>query len=182
MRFPSASMLPLLALAAACASLAGEPLIAPEVSLVDIAVREITPLETTVELSLRYANENPVPLVTSGSVHVVALDGVRVGKALSNRGLEIPRLGEVEETIALRIDNVKLLVELAGLMSHTSADYALESKVYLSTGRGERVLTSAQSGTLALPETLHSELAPLRELELHQELDAGGTGGSARGP
>ena len=95
-----------LGLLGACASPMAPPdLLPPEVTLVDVAVTEVAAQETTLALTLRCVNENPEPLETVGAVFAVHLNGVRAGKALANQALEIPRLGEANATVALRIDN-----------------------------------------------------------------------------
>ncbi len=150
--------------AAGCASTGLPGVVPPEVTLVNLSVAEVTPLETTLAVTVRCTNENPEPLVTTGAVYAVSLNGVRAGKALSGTGLELPRLGEATEVVHLRINNLVLLTELRGLLTAPSLEYLLESKLYVATERGERGLTSAQSGLIDLPASWGPSLDPLRSL------------------
>ena len=136
----------------------------PEVSLVNVAVVEVTPFETSLALTLRCSNANPEPLTTTGAVHTVTLNGVRAGRALSDRAFEVPRLGEATETVTLRIDNLLLLTRLRGLLTGRSLEYGLDSRIFVATERGERSLQSERSGLIDLPESWTEGFDPLRAL------------------
>ena len=163
-----------LALLPACASTGLPGVGPPDITLIDLSVAQVTPLETTLALTVRCSNENPEPVVTTGAVYAVRLNGVRAGRALSSQGLNIPRLGEATETVNLRINNLLLLTELRGLLTAPSLEYAIESKLYVATERGERALTNVQSGLLDLPQSWGPSLDPLRALPSYQQYQPSG--------
>jgi LEA14-like dessication related protein len=154
----------------ACAS-PGEPppLVPVDVKLIDIAVGGVERAETTLLLTVRYGNENPLPLGTLGGVIGLSLDEVRAGKALFKRSLEIPGPGEAEETVELRVDNALLTGELAGLRSTASIDYLVEAKLYLHPRHFERVMTSSRAGRLEPSAGLAADLAALDDLSTDPE-------------
>lgn len=154
-----------LGLVPACVSpLEPPPLVPVEVKVLDIAVVGVERLETTLALTVRYGNENPVPLATLGGVIALSLNEVRAGKALFRRPLEIPGPGEASETVELRIDNALLRGELASLRSATSLDYVVEAKLYLDPRHVERIMISSRAGSLELSPDFVSDLPTDREL------------------
>ena len=146
----------------ACAGTGERPeLLPPQVTLVDVAVLGVARDETTLALTMRFANENLLPLATLGGVYGVSLNGVRAGKALSNLAQEIPGPGEATQAVELRIDNELLQGELRSLRSATSLDYVIEAKLYLDPRHPERILTSSRSASLELSPDFASALARL---------------------
>ena len=133
-----------LALFSGCASL--RPLMAPDVTLADLEVTDITPLETSARLSVRIANTNPEALFVTGGVYNVTLNGVRVGQALSNQALEIPALSEAVQEVDLRISNIALLTRLRPFMESGSLDYSLKAKIYADGAVGTRTLKVKKTG------------------------------------
>jgi hypothetical protein len=154
-----------LGLLPACASpMEPPPLVPVGVKLVDMAVAGVDQHETRLALTMRYANENPVPLATLGGVIGVSLNEVRAGKALFKRFLEIPGPGEATETVELRIKNALLLGELEGLRSAKTLDYVVEAKLYLDPRHVERIMTSSRAGRLELAAGFAATLPTAAEL------------------
>lgn len=160
--------------ASSCAGAGRARLLPPEVSLVDLRVAEVTPFETSLALTLRCSNENPEALTTTGAVYAVTLNGVRAGRALADRTLELPRLGEAVETVLLRVDNLLLLTRLRGLLSARSLEYELQSRLYVASEGRERELRSEHGGWIELPESWSGGLEPLRALPAYGRYAAPG--------
>ena len=88
----SLPILAVLALAVAgCATV--ESFTAPDVTLVDVKFEDLNLFETSGTFTVRLSNENPDPLAVDGAVYKLYLGGQKVGRALSDARIEVPRLG-----------------------------------------------------------------------------------------
>ena len=79
-------------LAAGCAALGVEKP-ALDVALVNLAPRDVSPLEQVLDISLRVRNPNNFPLTLTGARFDLDLNGRPLLRGLSNARIEIPRLG-----------------------------------------------------------------------------------------
>jgi LEA14-like dessication related protein len=57
--------------------------------------------ETQAVVTLRYLNENVVPIGLSGSRHKLYLNGTLVGQAVSNKAVGLPQLAAATETVTV---------------------------------------------------------------------------------
>ena len=96
-----------------CATL--ESFTAPDVTLVDVRFEDLTVFETSGTFTVRLSNENPEPMVVDGAVYKLYLGGQRVGKALSEKRIEVPRLGSSVYEVDVYINNVALVARLLTL-------------------------------------------------------------------
>lgn len=127
-----------------CAALGVIP---PEVTLVDLEFTDLTMFETTGEFTVRLANENPDPLLISGGVFRLYLNGVKVGKALSSEAVEVPRLGTATQRVSLHVNNVALITRLAALMDEPVLDYQIRTRLYVDGAWGTRRINFENAGT-----------------------------------
>lgn len=135
-RFSTLVALLLAALTLGCASLG--TMTPPDVSLVDLEFQDLTVFETSGEITVRLTNENPEPLVVSGAVYKLYLNGIAVGKGLDPDGIEMPRLGSVTKTVSVHINNVALVARLATLLEEPTLSYRIRSKLWVDRPYGTR--------------------------------------------
>ena len=94
-RFAAAAAL--IALLSGCAGIALErPL---QIQLVDVAPQDLTLLEQRLRVIVRIRNPNNRPVAISGLRFSLSLNGVLLLEAVSNRAVEVPRLGEAVTSV-----------------------------------------------------------------------------------
>ena len=150
MRCPKALFVPaLLALAiAGCATI--EPFTAPDVTLVDLRFEDLTVFETRGTFTVRLSNENPEPMVVDGAAYKLYLGGQKVGRALSDARLEVPRLGSSVYDVEVYINNVALVARLLTLGQEKGLDYTIKGKLYVERPYGTRRLRFSRDGRIDL--------------------------------
>lgn len=126
------------------------PLAPPEVSLVNLQFTDLKLFETTGVFTVRLSNENPEPVRVEGGVYKLYLDGVRVGKGLSDARLELPRLGSTTDRVTVHINNVAVATRLAAILKQPVVDYELVTRLYVAGSWGTRRVSSRFSGRLDL--------------------------------
>lgn len=142
----------------------------PAVSLVSVHFQDATVLETTATFTLRLENEKPEPLQLNGSVHKIYLNGLYVGKGLSDATVSVPRLSTVTNDVTVHLSNLALATRLKSVIDSKSFDYRILSKFY-----GQSWLAGSRSvseGKLDLkdftptstPETQTQETIPPAEV------------------
>ena len=154
--------LAVLLLVSGCASI--RPLEAPDLTLSDLEVTDMTALETSARLAVRIANTNPEPLNITGGVFNITLGGVKVGQALSNQALEVPALSEAVTQVDLRINNIALLTRLRPILETGTVDYGLKAKVYAEGTFGTRRLKVRKTGSMTIPESWSDSFSQIDSL------------------
>lgn len=129
-----------------CASL--EPFTAPEVTLVDLRFEDLTVFETSGTFTVRLSNENPEPIVVDGAAYKLYLGGMRVGEALSDERIELPRLGSTVYDVDVFINNVALVARLVTLGQERGLDYTIKGKLYVERPYGLRRLRFKRDGRI----------------------------------
>lgn len=142
---PLAAALALVTLSG-CASL--EPFTAPEVTLVDLRFEDLTVFETSGTFTVRLSNENPEPIVVDGAAYKLYLGGLRVGEALSDQRIELPRLGSTVYDVDVFINNVALVARLVTLGQERGLDYTIKGKLYVERPYGLRRLRFKRDGRI----------------------------------
>ncbi|HVS02475.1 MAG TPA: LEA type 2 family protein [Thermoanaerobaculia bacterium] len=148
------ALLPIVALAALGAALAGcaslgrlEP---PEVDLVDLRLRDVGLLETSLGLSLRIFNPNRWALPVAAASYELFLGGVRVGRGTTDAGFEVPRLGSETVELTIGLDNLALLRQVRPILDAGRFDYRIEATHYLGGRWNRRGVESVHQGQLDL--------------------------------
>ena len=131
---------------AGCAAL--EPFTAPEVTLVNVQFGDLTVFETSGTFTVRLSNENPEPMIVDGAVYKLYLDGIKVGRALSDLRVELPRLGSTVYEVEVFINNVALVTRLLTLADRQAVDYSIKGKLYVERPYGLRRLRFARDGRI----------------------------------
>lgn len=133
---------------AGCATF--EPFTAPDVTLVDIRFEDLTVFETSGTFTVRLSNENPEAMIVDGAVYKLYLGGQRVGKALSDARVEVPRLGSTVYEVDVFINNVALVARLLTLGEQQGLDYTIKGKLYVERPYGTRGLRFSREGRIDL--------------------------------
>jgi LEA14-like dessication related protein len=110
--------------------------VAPEVSLVNIRLSDVTMFESTAVFTVRVLNEGPRPMVLDGAVHRFSLNGILVGKGTSSHRIEIPRLKSRKEEITVHLRNASLVKFLRSVLAAGNVDYSVESRLYIPSRAG----------------------------------------------
>lgn len=120
------------------------------VSLVDIKPAASTVLESNAVLTLRYANENVIPIGLSGSSHKVYLNGSYVGRALSKEPVGLAALSSSTQDVTVRFENLALVRQFVAMREKQTAAYKIESVLYLTSGEEELNIKTSNSGSIDL--------------------------------
>jgi len=156
------SLLAVVGLLCGCGS--GNP--GPSVSLINLRFEDVTPLETTAVFTLRLSNESPQPVEIEGEVHKIYLNGLYLGKGLSDQKLEVPRLATVTHEVKVHLSNLALATRIKSIIETKTFEYRIES-VFPGKSMFNR-LSSESSGKLELkdlvPETEATTNAPAAAL------------------
>ena len=151
---------------AGCATF--EPFTAPDVTLVDIRFEDLTVFETSGTFTVRLSNENPDPMVVDGAVYKLYLGGQRVGKALTDARVEVPRLGSSTYDVDVYINNVALVARLLTLGEQKGLDYTVKGKLYVERPYGLKRMRFSRDGRIdfdslgGTPAPAGEQAAPLQ--------------------
>ncbi|MEM1180439.1 MAG: LEA type 2 family protein [Acidobacteriota bacterium] len=129
--------------ASGCASIGLEP---PDLTLADLSLENMTVLESSGTVTIRLSNANPEPLQIDGMAFDLRLDGRKIGKALSDEKLEVPRLQSVTVDANINVSHLAIATLVPQWMEAEEVTYDLSGKVYVVTEFGRRALKVRQSG------------------------------------
>ena len=120
----------------------------PDVTLVDVKLEDLTVFETSGTFTVRLSNENPDPLAVDGAVYKLYLGGRKVGRALSDARVEVPRLGSTVYEVDVYINNVALVARLLTLGQEKGLDYTIKGKLYVERPYGLRRMRFSRDGRI----------------------------------
>lgn len=131
----------------------------PSVNLVTVRFQSATALETTATFLIRLSNDAPEARQFTGSAHKIYLNGLYVGKGLSDQTVEVPRLGTVTQEITVHLSNLALATRIKSVIEAKRFDYRIQSVFY---GKGWlNRMHSESEGKLDLKDFAPApELAP----------------------
>lgn len=129
----------------------------PSVSLINLRFEDATALETTATFTLRLSNESPTPVALEGEVHKIYLNGLYLGKGLSDQKVEVPRLGTITHDVKVHLSNLALATRIKSIIDAKSFEYRIDSVFH---GKGPFSRTKSQStGKLELKDLIPAELS-----------------------
>jgi LEA14-like dessication related protein len=99
----------------------------PTVTLVSVKFEDATALETTAKFTLRLSNENTDPVHITGEVHKIHLNGLYVGKGLSDQTIDLPRLSTTTHDVTVHLSNIALVTRLKPIVESKSFEYRVAS-------------------------------------------------------
>ncbi len=148
-RFAAAAAL--IALLSGCAGLALErPL---QIQLVDVAPLDLTLLEQRLRVIVRIQNPNNQPVAISGLRFSLSLNGVLLLEAVSNRAVEVPRLGEAVTSVLASTTTLALIRHALEIDPDKPIQYRLGGTVFLQDIFGSRI-PFKNEGRINLPKLL----------------------------
>jgi LEA14-like dessication related protein len=122
----------------------------PSVNLVSVRFQKATALETTATFTIRLSNDAPGARQFTGSAHKIYLNGLYVGKGLSDNTVEVPRLGTVTQEITVHLSNLALATRIKSVIEAKRFDYRIQS-VFYGKGWFDR-MSSETEGKLDLKD------------------------------
>jgi len=111
----------------------------PTLTLLDVRPVPGGALEQRLELDLLVQNPNDFDMAIDGLRLQLDLNGQRLGRAVSNATLEIPRLDETQVTVQASITLLDVARQLLALDSRQSLDYRLAGDIFVVTPRSRRL-------------------------------------------
>ena len=106
-------------------------------------------------LHIRLSNEAPEARQFTGSAHKIYLNGLYVGKGLSDEAITVPRLGTVTQDITVHLSNLALAARLKSVIEGKRFDYRIQSTFYGK--RWWERLSSESEGKLDLKDFTPTE-------------------------
>ncbi len=120
----------------------------PDVNIIDVQFQESTLLETNLQIKIRIINPGNKTIVISGSKHNVKINDYGLGKAQSSNRIELPPLGEVTDTLILRMSNLKLMTKLERLINSNNFTYEIDSTFYTNQLFGLGTMNTVAKGSV----------------------------------
>lgn len=127
-----------------------------EVSLAVVDLKPIgsSMLESRAVMTIRYFNENVVPIAFSGTSHKLYLNGSYVGKAVSNQAVGLPPASTITQEVVVFFENAQLINQLINVSRSQSVSYRLESTLTYQKGDDTERIPAEAKGTIDLSALL----------------------------
>ena len=146
----------ILVVLAGCAGL-GKPVEEPQVTLVDMQILEVKPLEAIVQVSLRVMNPNDFPLDLKGVSCKLNINGKHFATGVGDKQQEIPAFGTDIVPVTVYASTLKMFSSALALLQGVeqnqdelqSVRYELVGKIRLGGGIS-RSVPFESSGELSL--------------------------------
>lgn len=122
------------------------------VTAIDFRPTSATLLETQAILTLRYTNENIVPIAFSGSTHKLYLNGTYVGKSVSKEPFGVPSLNTGTQTVTVYLENLAMIQKAQAFAQNETAsfNYRMESVLFVEAGEARDSVKVVSTGRLDL--------------------------------
>ncbi len=147
------TLLSMIFLLAGCAGVALErPL---QIHLVDVVPQDMTLLEQRMRIIVRIRNPNNQPVAIGGLRFSLTLNKVRLLEALSNKKVEIPRLGEAVTSVSASTTTLTLIRQMLEIDPDKPIDYRIEGTVFLDDAFGSKI-PFRSGGRINLPKLLNA--------------------------
>ncbi len=132
-----------------CRTVPEEPPV--EVSLVDFRFGPATVFETTATALVRVENARPEDIRVTGAAYRLELNGVKVGRGLSDATVAVPRLQSATTEVQVHLRNLTVVRLLTDLQERGVVEYRLEGTLYVASPGGRaRGVPVSRSGSLDL--------------------------------
>jgi LEA14-like dessication related protein len=120
------------------------------VSIVELKPVATAAALTQATLTLQYTNENVVPIGTTSSTHKLSLNGVYVGKAVSNDPVGLPPRQRAKQDVTVRFEHPEQIQALLKTTDPKNTTYRLETDIVVMDGEDRNDLYSTHEGTVDL--------------------------------
>lgn len=102
-------------------------------------------------LTLRFVNENIVPIAIRNAVYKLYLNGAYIGEAQARRPAGVPPMSASEtQTLTLPLTDAALIGRLRTLLAADAVSYRLEGQIFASTYGEANKVSIRSAGTLDL--------------------------------
>lgn len=122
----------------------------PELTLVNLQLTEATTLETTAQVTLRFANPNPTPVQLTGGVFRIYINDLYLGQGLSAEPLLLPAFATATQTVTVHLSNLRLATRIKPILESRRFAYTIRSVLYTASPTG--TLRARHEGYLALED------------------------------
>ncbi len=122
--------------------------------------KEATLLETTAVFTLRLENDSPTPFEITGAAHSIYLNGLYIGKGLSDATVTVPRLSSVTNDITVHLSNLAMVTRVKAVIESKRVEYRIESTFYGKSWLDRR--SSESTGKLDMQDFMPTE-SPVSE-------------------
>ncbi|MCC6415293.1 MAG: LEA type 2 family protein [Opitutaceae bacterium] len=120
------------------------------VAVVDLKPAGGSMLESRAVMTVRYFNENVVPIAFTSTTHKLYLNGTYVGKAVSNQAVGLPPASTTTQDVVVFFENTRLLTQLLDAGRSQSATYKLVSTLTYQKGDDTERVPAEATGTIDL--------------------------------
>ncbi len=126
------------------------------VTVVDIKPTGSSLFESRAIMTLRFINENIMPVAFSNSTHKLYLNGTYVGNAVNNQPVGLAPTSTQTLEVALFLENLKLINQLSRLSQSNEVSYRLTSTLSYQAGDEKDKIKADTSGSIDLTPLLNS--------------------------
>lgn len=92
------------------------------------------PTSDVLRVTIRYTNENVIPIAVDSTSHKLYVNGKLLGKCLSKAPVGLPPTQTINEVILLHIEDAAFLQSLIGQAGKQTASYKIDSKLFVKSG------------------------------------------------
>jgi LEA14-like dessication related protein len=124
------------------------------VAVVDLRPAGSSMMESRAVMTVRYFNENVVPIAFTSTAHKLYLNGTFVGKAVSNDAVGLPPASTITQEVVVFFENTQLLNQLAKVGRSGSVTYKLVSTLTYQKGDETERVPAEATGTIDLSSLL----------------------------
>lgn len=124
------------------------------VAVVDLRPAGASMMESRAVMTVRYFNENVIPIAFTSTSHKLYLNGTYVGKAVSNDALGLPPASTATQDVVVFFENTQLLNQLAQVGRSGNVSYKLVSTLIYQKGDETERVPAETSGTIDLSSLL----------------------------
>ena len=140
---------PLLSITLLCSCSLSTNQIKPEVSVVDLAISNVTLFETSLLFKVRVQNTANSSARFSGASHKFFLNGDYVGSGNTDESFSVPRLGSSVQDVTVHLSNLSLVRRIQPMLQGGNINYRLESTLYPSGNSWLGGINVSNSGTFS---------------------------------
>lgn len=120
------------------------------ISIIDFKPKSATLLETQAAMTLRFTNENVVPIAFKGGTFKLYLNDSYVGKSVSHEPLGLPSLNTATQTVTVYLENLALIQKALTIDQKSVFSYRLESVMPVEAGEAHDTMKVVSTGQIDL--------------------------------
>jgi len=118
-------------------------IVTPEISVVGMSLQNASLLESKALFEVRVQNENEFPIEVEKAIHLFEVNGVRLGKALDDKGFTVPAFGSTKIPVELNVSSITVLSRFGELTKNRLFNYRIASTLF-PKGKEGKIKVSQQ--------------------------------------